>query len=264
MKRIICLLTAVICATSYGYRDLETGTFLTRDPAGFKDGPNQYCYVRCNPVNKIDPHGLWGVLPGFGGRAHQYITKRAIKQSGVKMNFFKRRSRIFGAGVRADVRPSHRKPENNYRHSTSIGESAKETKDKMMAQAKEWYKEGGSGGLGKLYHMVQDSYCPGHTERDENGNIVKFHNYEEQKKEKDGAKKHRQMDKIKDQDGDVRPEVQDAIDATADLMKLTENGAEWEEVEKHLNENVFVLQEEQQQDTQSDTQTDQGTSDENS
>ncbi len=26
-------------------RRLATGTFLTRDPIGYKDGPNVYCYV---------------------------------------------------------------------------------------------------------------------------------------------------------------------------------------------------------------------------
>lgn len=40
------------------YRDLETGTFLTRDPAGFVDGPNLYAYVRQNPWSKFDPEGL--------------------------------------------------------------------------------------------------------------------------------------------------------------------------------------------------------------
>jgi RHS repeat-associated protein len=40
------------------YRDLETGTFLTRDPIGYKDGPNVYCYVHCNPITKFDPLGL--------------------------------------------------------------------------------------------------------------------------------------------------------------------------------------------------------------
>lgn len=45
------------------YRDLETGTFITRDPAGFIDGPNLYAYVRQNPWGKFDPEGLnetWG------------------------------------------------------------------------------------------------------------------------------------------------------------------------------------------------------------
>jgi len=40
------------------YRDLETGTFLTGDPIGFKDGPNIYCYVHCNPITHFDPYGL--------------------------------------------------------------------------------------------------------------------------------------------------------------------------------------------------------------
>jgi len=42
----------------FRYRDLETGTWLSRDPAGFVDGPNLYAYVRCNPWSKFDPDGL--------------------------------------------------------------------------------------------------------------------------------------------------------------------------------------------------------------
>ena len=41
------------------YRDLETGTFLTRDPIGYADGPNVYCYAHCNPITGYDPYGLW-------------------------------------------------------------------------------------------------------------------------------------------------------------------------------------------------------------
>jgi RHS repeat-associated protein len=40
------------------YRDLETGTFLTRDPIGYADGPNVYCYVHCNPITHFDAVGL--------------------------------------------------------------------------------------------------------------------------------------------------------------------------------------------------------------
>jgi len=43
------------------YRDLEAGVWLTRDPAGFVDGPNVYTYVKQNPWTMYDPHGLWGV-----------------------------------------------------------------------------------------------------------------------------------------------------------------------------------------------------------
>ena len=42
----------------FRYRDLVTGTFITRDPAGFVDGPNMYSYVRQNPWTFFDPLGL--------------------------------------------------------------------------------------------------------------------------------------------------------------------------------------------------------------
>ncbi len=43
---------------SQAYEDPETGTFLTRDPAGMIDGPNEYTYVKQNPWTSFDPEGL--------------------------------------------------------------------------------------------------------------------------------------------------------------------------------------------------------------
>jgi len=40
------------------YRDLEAGVFISRDPAGFVDGPNVYTYVKQNPWSGFDPLGL--------------------------------------------------------------------------------------------------------------------------------------------------------------------------------------------------------------
>lgn len=40
-------------------RDIRTGAFLSRDPAGFVDGPNLYAYVRQNPWSAFDPEGLF-------------------------------------------------------------------------------------------------------------------------------------------------------------------------------------------------------------
>ena len=64
MKKIIAFfalfgvfpLTSTIPA--YAERDLETGVFLSRDPAGFVDGPNLYAYVKQNPWTSFDPLGL--------------------------------------------------------------------------------------------------------------------------------------------------------------------------------------------------------------
>ncbi|MGA2788570.1 MAG: RHS repeat-associated core domain-containing protein, partial [Verrucomicrobiota bacterium] len=41
------------------YYDPETGTFLSKDPMGVAAGPNSYQYVANNPINNIDPLGLF-------------------------------------------------------------------------------------------------------------------------------------------------------------------------------------------------------------
>ncbi|MEM0965311.1 MAG: RHS repeat-associated core domain-containing protein [Verrucomicrobiota bacterium] len=43
----------------FRYRDLQTGTFITRDPLGHVDGPNVYTYVTQNPWTFFDPLGLY-------------------------------------------------------------------------------------------------------------------------------------------------------------------------------------------------------------
>jgi hypothetical protein len=58
---ILTLLLSLLLSAPFpaaAERDLETGTFLQRDPAGFVDGPNLYNYVRQNPWSKFDPYGL--------------------------------------------------------------------------------------------------------------------------------------------------------------------------------------------------------------
>lgn len=66
MKRIVAsfVLIAGLSTVSevFAERDLETGVFLSRDPAGFVDGPNVYSYVKQNPWTCFDPEGLW-LLP---------------------------------------------------------------------------------------------------------------------------------------------------------------------------------------------------------
>ncbi len=43
----------------FRYYDPELGRFITRDPSGYPDGPNNYLYCNNSPVNKIDPLGLF-------------------------------------------------------------------------------------------------------------------------------------------------------------------------------------------------------------
>ena len=63
--------TRLLCE-GFRYRDLHAGVFITRDPAGFVDGPNLYTYVNQNPWTHFDPHGLsstsyWKNLGKFWG-----------------------------------------------------------------------------------------------------------------------------------------------------------------------------------------------------
>lgn len=66
----------------YRYRDSSTGTFLSRDPAGFVDGLNVYNYMSHNPWSGYDPNGLSGVLPSQIG----YTPENPTWQLGHSVN----------------------------------------------------------------------------------------------------------------------------------------------------------------------------------
>ena len=75
---------SAINALEKRYRDTETGTFITRDPLGFVDGPNLYAYVVQNPWTHFDPHGLQvtmtpngpALVPGnYGGFPGWYTVR---------------------------------------------------------------------------------------------------------------------------------------------------------------------------------------------
>jgi len=66
-------------------RNLYDGTFLTRDPIGYADGPNIYCYVSGNPITRFDPLGLswWNPLTrDFNGYDAVRNTGRHLSEAG--------------------------------------------------------------------------------------------------------------------------------------------------------------------------------------
>jgi len=71
----------------FRYRDMETGTFISRDPLGLVDGPNVYCYVRQNPWTKWDPEGLtgWAIPPQYAESAEYREGFRKGMAGGAKL-----------------------------------------------------------------------------------------------------------------------------------------------------------------------------------
>jgi hypothetical protein len=59
---LIAALWCAVLAPCRALLDQETDTFITRDPTGMADGPNEYAYVHQNPWSMFDPDGLSGVL----------------------------------------------------------------------------------------------------------------------------------------------------------------------------------------------------------
>ena len=89
----------------FRYYDYELGRFLTRDPSGYSDGPNNYLYCSNDPVNKIDPLGLkakdkveWHHLIGDDKR-----VKKLFKKRGWSSEEFKKLRNRFGVFIKKSV-----------------------------------------------------------------------------------------------------------------------------------------------------------------
>jgi len=64
----------------FRFRDLETGVWLTRDPLGFVDGPNEYTYVNQNPWTMVDPLGLEAYEPKWWSGGIAFITNTKLNK----------------------------------------------------------------------------------------------------------------------------------------------------------------------------------------
>lgn len=149
----------------------------------------------------------YGITP-FGGKVHENITKEAARRADMSYgNMIE--------GVQWPDLPSNdpektanpiktyfdlKKPDTitndshlgkyQFWHSMAPDDgtgrvySNGEVKDIIINQAVEWYEQAQTTGhnfhLGKILHMVQDSYSHSHVIRDENGKIRNFQSYNEQ------------------------------------------------------------------------------------
>lgn len=118
------------------------------------------------------------------------------------------------------------------------GQTPGELKSQIMNQAKTWYKSAQSGNyedLGKLVHMIQDTYCASHVTRDSNQKIMRFQDFYKQ-----DIRKHHAEDIF----GENRSKPKgyyEALRATNDILGMFTNNASVNKLTNYLDNNVLKL-----------------------
>lgn len=133
-----------------------------------------------------------------------------------------------------------------------------EVKDLIINQAVAWYEQAQSSGdtfhLGKVLHMVQDSYSRSHVVRDEHGNIKNFQSYNEQDGHAHGLEDKPLIKAVTESNGVVRqvpgdwrevPGALQALEASTAILKLYKSGASSKVLADYLRDQVYPFENEQ-------------------
>ncbi len=136
-----------------------------------------------------------------------------------------------------------------------------EVKDLIINQAVEWYEKAQETGdnlhVGKVLHMVQDSYSRSHVMRDENGKIKNFQSYNEQDGHEHGSADKPQIKTMIESNGMERQVPEDwreitgtlqALEASTAILKLYKSGASSKELADYLRDKVYPFENEQTKD----------------
>lgn len=116
-----------------------------------------------------------------------------------------------------------------------------EVLEKIVDQAVQWYdlarKEKDTFHIGKILHMVQDSYSDSHTIRTKSGAIVTFQSYDKQ-----DAHRHGIADRIPEE-GSWRdtPGTLSALKASTHILELYKRGASSAELASYLRKEVYFF-----------------------
>lgn len=216
----------------------------------------------------------------LGGKVHESITKEAAKQAdmsygnlldGVQwpdapsdnpdaVNYWRAWRGIEKSGTIANE--SHHGKYQFWHSMTPDDGTGKvysndEVKDLIINQAVAWYEQAQSSGdtfyLGKVLHMVQDSYSRSHLVRDENGNIKNFQSYNEQDGHAHGLEDKPQIKTVIESSGIERQVPEDwrevpgalqALETSTAILKLYKSGASAKELADYLRDKVYPFENE--------------------
>ncbi|MCL6592130.1 MAG: hypothetical protein K6U80_19555, partial [Firmicutes bacterium] len=140
--------------------DAETGRWTRKDPARFSGGGlNFYKYCGNNPVNFVDPIGLWW------GSGHGVLTREAIRRAG--LSGIIDANAVVSANVTTDYRDSRNKfgysPWRHFDNPLTRGDDRDLFANKhLQAAIKAWKcgnKEEAYSHLGTGLHSLQDKYA---------------------------------------------------------------------------------------------------------
>jgi hypothetical protein len=211
----------------------------------------------------VDDPSMVPVFKIYGaGAVHESITEEAARRAGVPYTALLRK------GVEWNDAPSSEPDETNYpgllkdMHTpgTLINDSHYGSKqfwhsmapsdrdytngevlDKIITQAKDWYQQARDQNdvfhIGKILHMVQDSYSESHVIRNSNGEIVSFESYSEQDSHEHGI-----ADSIP-KGGTWRdvPGAMNATTASAVILHFYYQGVGVDALEQYLRAGVYPL-----------------------
>jgi RHS repeat-associated protein len=256
--------------------DPEIGRFVTADTVIDGElstqGWNRFAYVHNNPIRYKDPTGHWGISLNGGG--HETITRVAIqylnKQEGSNYkytddldegisypdvpdgNMNSTYPNILGEelNIKSLVANQSHKGEKQYWHGMSNGKwKNSEVVDKIVSQAKEWYNDGQKAKgtkmedryLGALQHMIQDTRCPSHTQRNERREIIKFQEYDKQIEDNVDHAKYDSLWQNRDKNI-LQKGIKESVIDTMTIYKALKNGDDFKTVEKYLRNEVLRIE----------------------
>jgi RHS repeat-associated protein len=148
--------------------DPKVGRFISEDPAGLSGGLNLYGYVGGDPVNMVDPQGLWGSVGLW--KIHQAITRRALSGQGPsgsdlktlieEQYFFDQTTQGEQYAYMHAMRMRGERPEDSRRKANQF---VRCRICKAQKLAKEGKRTAAMQALSQAMHTVQDAASPAHA-----------------------------------------------------------------------------------------------------